>query len=55
MDDRAQVSTEYLIILAVSLVLAAVVTLLTVNLFSVKSSVKELIEIYYKRALQLVT
>lgn len=55
MDDRAQLSTEYLIILAVALVLAAMVGIVAFNLFSLKDSIADNISIYSSRALQMMS
>jgi uncharacterized protein (UPF0333 family) len=46
MDNRAQISIEYLVLLAVALVLAALATLLAFNIFSIKEGLKEIIETY---------
>ena len=41
MDDRAQVSTEYLIILSILVVLAAVLTVISLNMLSARDSLKD--------------
>jgi uncharacterized protein (UPF0333 family) len=54
MDNKAQISVEYLILIAVGLVFAAIVVLLIGNLFSIRDSVKSNIELYRTRMLQVV-
>lgn len=46
MDNRAQISLEYMIMIAVALTLAALATLLTVNVLSIKDGLKTLIANY---------
>lgn len=46
MDDRAQVSVEYLVMLAIVLTLAAVAVLLAGNILSVKEGLKAGIKAY---------
>jgi hypothetical protein len=53
MDDAGQVSIEHLVVVALSLAMAAVVTLLSFSLFGVKDSIRDSITLYAKRALQL--
>lgn len=53
MDNKAQVSIEYIIIVAVGLILAAVVVLLSTNLLGMKEGIKETIRAYRDRVFQL--
>jgi uncharacterized protein (UPF0333 family) len=46
MDDRAQVTMEYLIMLAVVLSLAAIAVLLAINVLSIKEGLKANIRAY---------
>ena len=41
MDNRAQVSLEYLIIVSALVVMAAVIMVLALNIFSLKEGIKE--------------
>ncbi len=43
MDDKAQVSLEYLIMVTLSIALAAAAVLLATNLFSLKEGIKDTI------------
>jgi uncharacterized protein (UPF0333 family) len=49
MDDRAQVSLEYLVMVALAITLAAIAALLASSLFSTKDSVKRTLELYRER------
>ena len=53
MDNKAQLSLEYLIMVAVALLLATVATVLATNLFSIKESIKVNIETYRNRTLEI--
>ena len=44
MDDKAQLTIEYLIMVALSIGLSAVVLLIAANLFAMKEGVKENID-----------
>ncbi len=46
MDNKAQVSIEYLIMVGVGVTIAAIILLLVVNLFGIKDGIKELIDVY---------
>jgi uncharacterized protein (UPF0333 family) len=46
MDDKAQISIEYLIIVGLGVMIAALITALSLNLFNMKDGVKELIVQY---------
>lgn len=54
MDDKAQVSIEYLIMVGMGIVIAAIAVLLAVNLFGIKDGIKTIIQTYRDRSLQLV-
>lgn len=53
MENRAQVSVEYLIMVSLGIVLALIVTLLAINLFGIKDGIKTLIETHRDRSLQI--
>ncbi len=55
MDDKAQVSTEYLILLTVALVLAGIISILSFNLMGLKDSIKSNVDLYTNRAFQLTS
>ncbi|MEM0372336.1 MAG: hypothetical protein QXO69_00620 [archaeon] len=46
LNDRAQVSVEYLILAGVGLIVAVLITALAYNIFSIKDGIKQLIESY---------
>ena len=48
MDNKAQITVEYLIMVALGIGLAAIVLLLAANLFSMKEGVKENIQLIRK-------
>lgn len=54
MDDRAQVSIEYLIIVAISLVIAAILILFMGNMFTLKDGIKGNIQALRSKFLQVV-
>jgi uncharacterized protein (UPF0333 family) len=49
MNNRAQVSVEYLIMIGVGVIIAALVILLAVNIIGLKDGVKQLIDAYRAR------
>jgi len=53
MDNKAQLSLEYLVLVAVALLLATVATILATDLFSIKESIKLNIEEFRNRMLQI--
>jgi uncharacterized protein (UPF0333 family) len=53
MDNRAQVSVEYLTMLAIGLLLAGVVLLLIVNIFSLKEGIVQSIHALRDRIIQV--
>jgi len=53
MDNRAQISIEYLTILAIGLLLAGVVLVLVLNLFTLKDAVVNSIHAVRDRILQV--
>jgi len=53
MDNRAQVSVEYLTMLAIGLLLAGVVLLLIVNIFSLKDGIVQSIHALRDRIIQV--
>ncbi len=53
MDNKAQVSLEYLTMVAIALMLAAIATLLAARLFSIKDDVKSTIELYRNKTIQI--
>ena len=53
MDNRAQVSVEYLTMLAIGLLLAGVVLLLIVNIFSLKEGIVQSIHSLRDRIIQV--
>ena len=53
MNNRAQVSVEYLILLAIGTIIATIVTLLAFNILGMKDSIKILIQAYRNNALNL--
>ncbi|NYZ79698.1 hypothetical protein H0N95_00435 [Candidatus Micrarchaeota archaeon] len=46
LNDRAQVSIEYLVLVGVGLLVAVLITALAYNIFSIKDGIKQLIEAY---------
>lgn len=52
MDDAGQVSIEYLILVGVGLVFAAVIALLVSNIFAIKESIKASLADYRLRLFQ---
>ncbi len=53
MDNKAQVSLEYLSMVAVALMIAAIATMLAVRLFGVKNDIKGTIELYRNKTIQI--
>jgi uncharacterized protein (UPF0333 family) len=53
MDNRAQLSIEYLTMLAIGLLLAAVLLVLIVNIFSIKDGIVQSIHFMRDRVLQV--
>lgn len=53
LNNKAQVSVEYLILLALGAVLATIITVLAFNIFGMKDNIKLLIQEYRKVALNL--
>jgi uncharacterized protein (UPF0333 family) len=53
MDNRAQISIEYLTMLAIGLLLAGVILILILNLFSLKDGVVSSIDAIRSRILQV--
>lgn len=53
MENRAQVSIEYLIMVGLGVIIAGIAVLLAANLFGIKDGIKSMIESYRKRVLQL--
>lgn len=53
MNNRAQVSVEYLILLAIGAIVASIVTLLAFSVFGMKNNIKILIQAYRNNALNL--
>jgi len=53
LNNKAQVSVEYLILLALGAVLATIIALLAFNIFGMKDNIKLLIQEYRKSALNL--
>ena len=53
MDNKAQVSIEYLIMVGVGVIIAAVAILLATNLLALKDGIKTIIETYRDRSLQI--
>lgn len=51
MENSAQISIEYLIMVGLGVVIAAVAIILAMNLFGVKESIKNLIGTYRNRTL----
>ena len=54
MDDKAQISLEYMIMLAVGLLLAGIVLVLITNLYGLKEGIKTNIHVYRERVLQAI-
>lgn len=54
MDDKAQLSLEYLIMLAIGLLLAGIVLVLITNLYGLKEGIKTNIHAYRKRVIQAI-
>ena len=46
MNNKAQVSVEYLIMVGLAVLVSVLVTLLALNIFSIKDGIKELIQAY---------
>ena len=46
MNNRAQVSVEYLIVVALGIMIAALVTMLALNIFGIKDGIAGLISAY---------
>ena len=53
MDDKAQISLEYLIMVTMSLAIAAAVVMLATNLFTLKETLKGNIELIRDKTLGL--
>jgi len=53
MDNKAQVSVEYLTMLAIGLLLAGVVLVLIVNIFSIKDGIVQAIHAIRDRIIQV--
>ena len=53
MDNKAQISVEYLIMMAIALILAAVAAVLATNIYAVKEGIKENIQIYRTKTIQI--
>ena len=53
-DDRAQLSLEYIVMVAVVLILATVLLLLVSNIFSLKEGLKSNINAFRSRVLQTI-
>ena len=53
MDNRAQVSLEYLAMIAIALTVAVVATLLAVRVFSIKDDIRSTIELYRNKTIQI--
>lgn len=53
MNNRAQLSVEYLTMLAIGLLLAAVLLIMIVNLFSIKDGIVQSIHMMRDRVLQV--
>lgn len=54
MDNRAQISVEYLIVTATGLIFAAVLLLFVGNIFSIKDGLKNNIQLFRSKFLQAV-
>jgi len=54
MNNRAQISVEYLIVVALGLVIATVLLLFVGNIFSIKDAMKNNIQMYRQKMLQTV-
>ena len=53
MDNKAQLSVEYLTMLAIGLLLAGILLILVVNIFSLKDGVAQAIQTVRSRILQV--
>ena len=53
-DDRAQLSLEYIVMVAVVLILATILLLLVSNIFSLKDGLKANINAFRSRVLQTI-
>lgn len=53
MDNRAQISVEYLTILAIGLLLSAILIMLVFNLFTLKDGLVETLQSLRQRILQV--
>lgn len=53
MDNKAQISLEYLTMLAIGLLLAGVLLILIVNIFSLKDGIVQSISMMRERILQV--
>lgn len=53
MDNRAQISVEYLTILAIALLLSAIILMLVYNLFTLKDGLVEALQALRQRILQV--
>lgn len=51
MDNRAQISVEYLIMVGLGIIIAAIAIILAMNLFGVKESIKNLIQTFRNRTI----
>lgn len=54
MDNKAQISIEYLVIVSVLMVIVTVVALFAVNLFGIKESIKLRGETFTEQALEMI-
>ena len=51
MDNKAQISVEYLIMVGLGVIIAAIAIILAMNLFGVKESIKNLIQTFRNRTI----
>jgi len=53
LKNKAQVSVEYLVLLALGALIAVIITIFAFNILDFKTNIKNLIEAYRKSALNL--
>ena len=53
MDNKAQVSLEYLTMVAIALMIVAVASMLTLQLFRVKTDIRSTIELYREKMIKI--
>lgn len=54
MDNRAQISIEYLVIVSVLIIITAVIAVLGFNLFGLKESIKNHAEAFINETLEMI-